>query len=133
MHPVSLAALVAAVSLALPGRAAAQACSLRDGPDLVLADLVGPANYDSLGGVEALALGTTSCNLGDVGVDWFASTNRHPVFGANLYRYKDKGGWFAFEQIGQSWLLHGFFALDGSSCCTNCSPCGAAASARTGP
>jgi hypothetical protein len=32
------------------------------------------------------------------------------------------GGWFAFEQVGMSWLKHGFFALQGTTCCSNCSP-----------
>jgi len=117
------AALVLSVVLAgapafTPARA--QVCAFRPGPDVIVGDLYGLANYSSLAGIEALSMGTESCNVGDAELNWFASTNQHPVIGQNLYRWKDMGGWNAFEQVGLSWLKHGFTALDLNLCCTNC-------------
>jgi len=100
----------------------AQVCSFGTGPDVIVGEITGPTNYSSLGGMEALSLGTTSCNVGDQPLDWFASTSNHPVIGGNLYRLKDYGGWWAMEQVGMSWLKHGFQALQGGSCCSNCTP-----------
>ena len=76
-------------------------------PDVVVWDLQSYANYGPAGGYHAYALGTTSCNQGDVPLLWQSSTNLHPVIGQNMYRWKDG----RFEQIGMGWLKHGFFAL----------------------
>ena len=113
--------LVLAVSTFFLAQAAfAQVCTFRPGPDVIVGDLYGLSNYSSQGGLEALSMGTESCNLGDQELAWFANNNQHPVIAQNLYRYQDKGGWFAFEQVGMSWLKHGFTALDLSLCCLNC-------------
>src|SRR6185503_1351244 len=96
--------------LATPG-AAQTTCGAPTGPDVIVGDLTGPSNYTSAGGIEALSLGTTSCNLGTVWLNWFQNTNQHPVICGNLYRYKVAGGYARFEQVGMSWLKHGFFAL----------------------
>jgi hypothetical protein len=113
--------------LLLAAPAAAQTCSFAAGPDVIVGELTGPSNYASENGIAALAVGTTSCNLGDQLLDWIANTPQHPVIGQNLYRLKDYGGWWAMEQVGMSWLKHGFAALQGGTCCTNCtsSPDGA--------
>ena len=81
-------------------------------PDVVVWDLQSYANYGPAGGYHAYALGTTSCNQGDVPLLWQSSTNLHPVIGQNMYRWKDG----RFEQIGMGWLKHGFFALSLSDC-----------------
>ena len=62
-------------------------------------------------------MGTTSCNIGTVPLQWISSTNDHPVIGQQLYRVRDG----IFEQIGMSWLKHGFFALQGNLC-GGCTP-----------
>ncbi|MCI0344948.1 MAG: hypothetical protein L0221_05805 [Chloroflexi bacterium] len=89
------------------------------GPDVTVHELTGPGNYAAAGGFEAYSLGTVSCNQGDVVLNWCnniggcstgATQEEHPVIAQNLYRLKDG----RFEQIGMSWLKHGFTALAGS-------------------
>ena len=81
-------------------------------PDVVVWDLQSYQNYSPQGGYHAYALGTTSCNQGDVPLLWQSNTNLHPVIGQNMYRWKDG----RFEQIGMGWLKHGFYALSLSDC-----------------
>ena len=92
------------------------------GPDVIVGDLNGIGNYTSGGSVNgfcAFSIGTTSCNLGTQWLQWFQSTNQHPVICQNIYRIKDG----RFEQIGNSWLKHGFCALQ-LGVCGACSPAG---------
>src|SRR5688572_28479699 len=86
------------------------------GPDVIVGSLNGMDSYGSSGGIYAYSIGTTSCNVGTVWLNWFANTNQHPVIGQNFYRLKNG----RFEQIGMSWLKHGFFALSGSLCFNDC-------------
>jgi len=85
------------------------------GPDIVVGDLQQTAYFGELGGLLSYAVGTVSCNWGDTGVEWVAGTNQHPVIGQNLYRLKDG----RFDQLGMSWLKHGYLALAQDFCC-NC-------------
>ncbi|MDX2147617.1 MAG: hypothetical protein SFZ23_08860 [Planctomycetota bacterium] len=91
------------------------------GPDVIVGDLNGVTRWgtDTANTMTIFSVGTTSCNIGTLPLDWVASNNRHPVIGQNLYRYKVVNGAARFEQIGQSWLKHGFTALAQSLC----SPC----------
>lgn len=89
------------------------------GPDVIVGDLYSPLSFGSVSGISAFSVGTISCNVGDTNLSWVSSTNQHPVIAQNMFRLKDG----RFEQIGQSWLKHGFFALTGSLCDT-CSPPG---------
>jgi len=91
------------------------------GPDVIVGDLsdvdyygVATANVPNLGTIDVavMAVGTTSCNVGNRRLLWVSSTNYHPVIGQNLYRYKNG----RYEQIGQSWLKHGFTALTQNLC-----------------
>jgi hypothetical protein len=84
------------------------------GPDVIVGDLYDIAYYGSVSGVHAFAVGTISCNIGNQNVQWQASNNQHPVIGQNMYRFKSG----RFEEVGQSWLKHGFTALTGSVCGT---------------
>jgi hypothetical protein len=95
-------------------------CTSTNGPDVIVGDIGDIANYTPLLGSDAISLGTTSCNIGDTWLDWFASTNRHPVIGGNLYRYMLVDGASRFEHIGMSWLKHGFYALSDTLCCPAC-------------
>jgi len=71
-------------------------------------------------GKNGLSMSTTSCNVGTQQIPWSAPMNvQHPAIAMNLYRLKDG----KFEQIGWSWMKHGFFATN-SSGCGSCSPSG---------
>jgi len=65
------------------------------------------------GGTAALSMATTACNLGLTDVPWLAPMQvNHPVIAMALYRLLDG----RFEQIGVSWLKHGFYALSNDDC-----------------
>ena len=51
-------------------------------------------------------------HIGNCWLEWFSGNNRHPVIGQNMYRLLDG----RFEQIGLSWLKHGFTALQQEEC-----------------
>lgn len=88
------------------------------GPDVTVHEIVGVQYGGSDGSLRAYTVGTISCNQGDEPVEWCddstcapgAEVTDHPVIGQNLYRLKDG----RFEQLGMSWLKHGFFALSNS-------------------
>ena len=72
---------------------------------------------NALSGLES---GRSSCNNGDQPINWHACLHTdHPVVPQNLYRMS--GGADnaeRFEQIGQSWMKHTFFALEEFICGT---------------
>jgi hypothetical protein len=72
------------------------------GPDVIVGDLNGLAQFGSAGTQVGLAVGTDSCNAGIENLNWFALPNNdHPVIPQNLYRMS--GGTDnneRFEQIG---------------------------------
>lgn len=108
--------------LELPGAAQAPARANRNneiaaagdgiGPDVIVAELQSVNTYQQVDGISAYAVGTTSCNLGDVPIGWVASTADHPVISQSIYRLKSG----RFEHIGVGWLKHGFSALAQDLC-----------------
>jgi hypothetical protein len=97
------------------------------GPDVIVGDLNGLAQFGSSAGTQVgLAVGTDSCNAGQVDLDWFAlPSNNHPVIPQNLYRMS--GGASnneRFEQIGQSNVKHAFTALTENICGFGCNGVG---------
>ncbi len=97
------------------------------GPDVIVGDLTGLQQFGSSSGTQVgLAVGTDSCNLGVVDLDWFANpSNNHPVIPQNLYRMS--GGTSnndRFEQIGQSSVKHAFTALTNNLCGLGCNGVG---------
>lgn len=86
-----------------------------------MGDTSGITNYASSNGIEALSVGYAPCNVGSANVSYAASTPNHPVYGSSLYRLKAVNGSLRVEEIGQSWLRHGFFALSQGLRCT-CTP-----------
>jgi hypothetical protein len=64
-------------------------------------------------GRNGLSMSTTSCNVGSNNIPWQAPMQvSHPVISMNMYRiYNGR-----FEQIGWSWLKHGFLATNSPGC-----------------
>ena len=84
--------------------------------DLTFCQLYGMEYFGRVGNTVGLGVGTTSWNIGNARLDWFASPDaKHPFIVTNLYRFTDQ----RFEQIGMSWVKHGFFALSHSQCQPN--------------
>jgi len=73
--------------------------------------------YGQAGGIAAYSFATQICNSGNTALTWRQAEPLHPVIGQNLFRLKDG----RFEQVGQSWLKHGFCAL--SEIEAGCAPC----------
>lgn len=130
MSKMKTGALVgAAMIAAVAGHAAAQ-CSVSTGPDVIVGRIIGASgagsqiqNYNVSGTLDAVSLGTTSCNIGNALLRWDAfPANTHPAIGGNMYKWKTVNGSGRFEQIGMSWLKHGFTALAQSECCTCTNP-----------
>jgi hypothetical protein len=105
------------------------AVGTQPGPDVIVGDLNGLAQFGE--GVPepnrvGLAVGTDSCNRGQVDLNWFAlPDNDHPVIPQNLYRMS--GGadnTQRFEQIGQSSVKHAFTALTENICGFGCNQVG---------
>src|SRR3984893_16647947 len=97
------------------------------GPDITTGDIGqigGLEQFGSSGTQVGLGVSTTSCNAGNVPVDFFALPETdHPVIMHNLYRMSGgSGNDERFEQIGQSWVKHAFGADQLDDCGFNCIP-----------
>ncbi len=90
------------------------------GPDVFVARLTDVAYYGATGNISAYAVGTDACNNGDLPVNWLSNVNQHPVIAQNFFRLKNG----RFEQIGQSWLKHGFSSTNSGTCGTCQQPAG---------
>lgn len=64
-------------------------------------------------GRQSMSMSTTSCNVGGVSVLWQQAMDPdHPGIAMQLYRELGE----RFEQVGVSWIKHGFFSTNQSSC-----------------
>jgi hypothetical protein len=88
------------------------------GPDVIVGEIPSIYRWGSQGSETSFSIGTTSCNIGDARLDWISNSNIHPVISQNLYRVKNG----RIEQIGMSWLKHGFAVAAGSACGTCTDP-----------
>ena len=133
MQPVEIQTIVngetkSVVMPPLQHAAGAEAPALVAGPDVIVGsvDSVQQPTGATNGNFVGLGVGTTSCNNGDQPVDWFQLPNTdHPVIPQNLYRMS--GGTSnnqRFEQLGQSWMKHAFFALEDDQCNFGCNTSG---------
>jgi hypothetical protein len=90
------------------------------GPDVTVFSFTDVGSQGSSGGFVSYSIGTRSCNRGDIPLNWCdqgsgcapgAGPEDHPVIAQNLYRLKDG----RFEQIGMSWLKHGFVSTNSNT------------------
>lgn len=90
--------------------------SLAAGPDVILGELDAAILFDR-GEFSWAAVATTSCNAGTEPLNWLALPgSEHPVIALNLYKLASG----RLQQIGQSWLKHGFLALEDDVCGFGC-------------
>ena len=131
MYPIEVTTVVngAARSVTMPPRGGGD-LSVPEGsvpgPDVIVGVLPDLVQFGSSGTQVGLGLATTSCNNGAVELNWLEMPNTdHPVIPQNLYRMSGgSGNDERFEQIGQSWLKHAFFALQGNACGFGCTSSG---------
>src|SRR6266540_3108271 len=110
----------------LQGAAGGEAPTLTQGPDVIVGELSGLAQFGSAGTQVGLAVGTDSCNNGDQPLDWFSlPDNDHPIIPQNLYRVSGgANNTERFEQVGQSSVKHAFTALTQNLCGFGCNGVG---------
>jgi hypothetical protein len=82
-------------------------------PDIIVGHVSNTNTYGASAGIGGYAVGSISCNVGTDPAMWVDNTNEHPVISQTLFRLNND----RFEQIGISWVKHGFAALTGSLCC----------------
>lgn len=89
-----------------------------DVPDVIVAYLDDLRQFHQPEGQGAetrvgLSAATTSCNIGRKNLNWLQlPDNQHPVIAINFYRLLDD----RMEQLGQSWVKHGFFSVNDANC-----------------
>ncbi len=86
------------------------------GPDVVVGNLMDARLWGTSAGIAAYSIGTVACNAGDQTVSWLGQSNQHPVVAQALYRLQDG----RMEQVGMSWLKHGFIAGAENACGFGC-------------
>ncbi|MFT4541181.1 MAG: hypothetical protein ACI835_003642, partial [Planctomycetota bacterium] len=88
-----------------------------DGPDIAVSGVGNNdfINYGTSGAIRAYSFATTSCNVGDEVVIWESGIgNNHPLIAQSLFRVQNG----RIEQLGYSFLKHGFCAVNENSCGT---------------
>ena len=100
-----------------------------DGPDISITDMGGIRQVGRLGSTVAVSMSSTLCNIGSAPLDWFGNPNpRHPFLVFNAYRLMND----RLEQIGQSWIKHGFSASQNDLCGVGCVPFGGSSNLGVG-
>ena len=82
-------------------------CNSGIGPDVVIGDLPEVIYHGRVGDICAYSVATNIVNIGDADLAWFAGNNQHPAIAQHMYRMTED----RIEQIGLSWVKHGFGAL----------------------
>jgi len=95
------------------------------GPDLIVGHVFeceqlgreGPLGSGTIG----MSCYTTACTIGDLGTNWYGLPDvDHPVISVNFFRLRTLDGTDRLEQIGQSWLKHGFGTALANECGLGC-------------
>ncbi len=110
-----------------PGQAQSAPDGFNSGPDIITGDIGaigGLEQFGSNGTQVGLGVSTTSCNAGNVPVNFIRlPSTDHPIIPHNLYRMSGgSGNNDRFEQIGQSWVKHAFGADQFDDCGFGCTP-----------
>ncbi|HEX2838468.1 MAG TPA: hypothetical protein VHN77_10105 [Phycisphaerales bacterium] len=85
------------------------------GADIVYTSVTGVTTYGPVSGKYAYALGSWTCNIGDLPVEWnIAGMNGAPGLAMNIYRIHDG----RLVQLGQSFVKHSCCAAEGPGCAT---------------
>ena len=83
------------------------------GPDVTVCRVYNVSQFGRDGQLNGLSIGTTSYNSGATNLEWYPSPQEnHPFIAYNLYRMDDR----KVEQVGVSWIKHGFFATNNPDC-----------------
>ena len=82
------------------------------GADAALCRLFNTRSWGRVGDIHAYSIQTDTWNNGDEDLVWQEFTPIHPIMAQNVFRYR--GG--RIEQIGLSWIKHGFCALQQAGC-----------------
>lgn len=88
------------------------------GPDVIVGNVTGVRRWGTVGDLTGYSIGTDACNVGDEVLPWTGNGTNHPLIAQNMYRLVDG----RFEQVGMSWLKHGFAAAALSNCCPCTNP-----------
>ena len=87
------------------------------GPDPAVKDLSEFRQVGRVGSEVAFTMRTVICNHGDVAMDWHRVPDpRHPFLVFNMYRLMND----RIEQIGASWVKHGYSASQSGGCGARC-------------
>ncbi|MFT5051097.1 MAG: hypothetical protein ACI8QZ_002505, partial [Chlamydiales bacterium] len=77
------------------------------------ASIIGDPFYEGQsGGISAWSMRTTSCNVGNVVVQWNDGAGNAPVIATSMYRVANG----RFEHLGSGWLKYSFCAVNEGSC-----------------
>ena len=131
---ITLGSLLLGGTAALLGQMSADALPGDDGTaggigaDVAVCNMPSIYRWGTTGGVTGYSVATTSVNLGDVDLTWYASNNQHPRIPQNLFRFVDG----RLDQIGMSWCKDGFCALQLNECAA-CQPAGSGCPPELGP
>jgi len=83
------------------------------GPDVIVGAIVAIMRWGTVGGVTGYSISGSACNVGDSTMAWEGPSNQHPVIAQHLYRLDG----VSIEQIGMSWIKHGFGSATENACC----------------
>jgi hypothetical protein len=89
------------------------------GADAALCQLLNTRSWGRVGDLHSYSIRTNTWNVGDENLVWQEFTPDHPIMAQNIYRHRNG----RLEQIGLSWVKHGFCALQQ----IGCGPCNAQA------
>jgi hypothetical protein len=125
LGPVSSDDMIHRTALALLG--GALLLSTAAGQDVATSRVAGGSDYTyygTLNGNAYYSMASTSCNVGNVLIDWNDAQNNAPAIASNMFRMYDG----RIEQLGYSWLKDSFCAVNENSCgscqSTNCDTLG---------